>query len=96
LLLNNLRGSTTRAAHFASAIACAFPNGDELTAEGRCDGAIAFAPMGEGGFGYDPVFLVPEMRKTFAQMTAEEKNSISHRGRAMEKFAEKLETYLAK
>jgi XTP/dITP diphosphohydrolase len=96
LLLSNLRGSTTRAAHFASAIACAFPNGDELTAEGRCDGAIAFAPMGEGGFGYDPVFLVPEMRKTFAQMTAEEKNSISHRGRAMEKFAEKLETYLAK
>ena len=67
LLLNNLRGSTTRAAHFASAIACAFPNGDELTAEGRCDGAIAFAPMGEGGFGYDPVFLVPEMRKTFAR-----------------------------
>ena len=96
LLLSNLRGATTRAAHFASAIACAFPNGDELTAEGRCDGAIAFAPMGEGGFGYDPVFLVPEMRKTFAQMTAEEKNSISHRGRAMEKFAEKLETYLAK
>ena len=96
LLLSNLRGSTTRAAHFASAIACAFPNGDELTAEGRCNGAIAFAPMGEGGFGYDPVFLVPEMRKTFAQMTAEEKNSISHRGRAMEKFAEKLETYLAK
>ena len=96
LLLSNLRGSTTRAAHFASAIACAFPNGDELTADGRCDGAIAFAPMGEGGFGYDPVFLVPEMRKTFAQMTAEEKNSISHRGRAMEKFAEKLETYLAK
>ena len=96
LLLNNLRGATTRAAHFASAIACVFPNGDELTAEGRCNGAIAFAPMGEGGFGYDPVFLVPEMRKTFAQMTAEEKNGISHRGRAMEKFVEKLETYLAK
>ena len=96
LLLNNLRGSTTRAAHFACAVACAFPNGDELTAEGRCDGAIAFAPMGEGGFGYDPVFLVPEMRKTFAQMTAEEKSSISHRGRAMEKFVEKLETYLTK
>ena len=96
LLLNNLRGANTRAAHFACAMACAFPNGDELTAEGRCDGAIAFAPMGEGGFGYDPVFLVPEMRKTFAQMTAEEKSGISHRGRAMEKFVEKLETYLAK
>ncbi len=96
LLLNSLRGATTRAAHFACAVACAFPNGDALTAEGRCDGAIAFAPMGEGGFGYDPVFLVPEMRKTFAQMTAEEKSGISHRGRAMEKFVEKLETYLAK
>ena len=96
LLLNNLRGAHTRAAHFACAVACAFPNGDELTAEGRCDGAIAFAPMGEGGFGYDPVFLVPEMRKTFAQMTAEEKSGISHRGRAMEKFVAKLETYLAK
>ena len=96
LLLNSLRGANTRAAHFACAIACAFPNGDELTAEGRCEGAIAFAPMGEGGFGYDPVFLVPELRKTFAQMTAEEKSSISHRGRAMEKFAEKLETYLTK
>ena len=96
LLLNNLRGMGTRAAHFACAVACAFPNGDELTAEGRCDGAIAFAPMGEGGFGYDPVFLVPEKRKTFAQMTAEEKAEISHRGRALEKFVEKLETYLAK
>ena len=49
LLLQNMRGQTTRAAHFACAIACAFPtNGDELTAEGRCDGTIAFAPMGEG------------------------------------------------
>ncbi len=47
LLLQNMRGQTTRAAHFACAIACAFPNGDELTAEGRCDGTIAFAPMGE-------------------------------------------------
>ena len=94
LLLNNLRGAATRAAHFESAIACAFPNGDRLTAEGCCDGAIAFAPMGEGGFGYDPVFLVPDKRKTFAQMTAEEKSEISHRGRAMEKFVEKLAVYL--
>ena len=61
LLLNSLRGQTTRAAHFACAIACAFPNGDTLTAEGRCDGTIAFAPMGDGGFGYDPVFFVPEL-----------------------------------
>ena len=96
LLLNNMRGQTTRAAHFACAIACAFPNGDTLTAEGRCDGTIAFAPMGEGGFGYDPVFFVPEKAKTFGQLTAEEKSAISHRGRALADFAEKLATYLGK
>ena len=96
LLLNSMRGQPTRAAHFACAIACAFPNGDTLTAEGRCDGTIAFAPMGEGGFGYDPVFFVPELKKTFGQLTAEEKSSISHRGRALQAFAAKLETYLGK
>ena len=96
LLLSNLRGQPTRAAHFACAIACAFPNGDTLTAEGRCDGAIAYAPMGEGGFGYDPVFLVPEKAKTFGQLTAEEKSQISHRGKALEAFAAKLETYFGK
>ena len=96
LLLENLRGQTTRAAHFACAIACAFPDGKTLTAEGRCDGAIAFAPLGEGGFGYDPVFLVPEKGKTFGQLTAEEKSEISHRGRALRDFSAKLETYLKK
>ena len=96
LLLSSLRGQTTRAAHFACAIACAFPNGDTLTAEGRCDGTIAFAPMGEGGFGYDPVFFVPELKKTFGQLSAEEKSAISHRGRALADFAEKLATYLKK
>ena len=96
LLLQNMRGQTTRAAHFACAIACAFPNGDELTAEGRCDGSIAFAPMGEGGFGYDPVFFVPEKAKTFGQLTAEEKSAISHRGKALKAFSEKLATYLGK
>ena len=96
LLLQNMRGQPTRAAHFACAIVCAFPNGDTLTAEGRCDGAIAYAPMGEGGFGYDPVFLVPEKAKTFGQLTAEEKSAISHRGKALQAFTAKLETYLGK
>ncbi len=96
LLLNSMRGQTSRAAHFSCAVACAFPNGDTLAAEGRCDGAIAFAPMGEGGFGYDPVFLVPEKGKTFGQLTAEEKSAISHRGRALAAFTEKLGTYLKK
>ena len=77
LLLNALRGQTNRAARFVSVVACAFPNGDTLTAEGRCDGTIAFAPMGTEGFGYDPVFFVPELRKTFAQMDGVEKASIS-------------------
>ena len=94
LLLQNMRGQTTRAAHFACAIACVFPDGKTLTAEGRCDGAVAFAPMGTGGFGYDPVFLVPEKGKTFSQLTEAEKNEISHRGKALRDFAGKLETYL--
>ena len=94
LLLENLRGQTTRTAHFACAIACAFPNGDTLTAEGKVEGTIAFAPMGEGGFGYDPVFFVPGLKKTFSQLTAEEKNAISHRGKALEIFKGKLEEYL--
>ena len=96
LLLRNLRGQTTRAAHFTCAVACAFPDGDTLTAEGRCDGAIAFAPLGEGGFGYDPVFLIPEKGKTFGKLSPEEKSAISHRGKALAAFVEKLGTYLKK
>ena len=94
LLLNSMRGQTTRAAHFTCSIACAFPNGDTLTAEGICQGAIAFAPIGDGGFGYDPVFLLPEKAKTFGQLTPEEKAAVSHRGRALAEFAGKLGTYL--
>ena len=96
LLLGNMRGATNRAAHFHTAIVCAFPNGDTLTAEGDCHGTIAFAPMGDGGFGYDPIFFVPSLRKTFAQLTAEEKNAISHRGIALRAFAEELKEYLEK
>ena len=96
LLLSSLRGAPTRAAHFTCAVACAFPNGDTLTAEGRCDGSIAYAPLGEGGFGYDPVFLLPGTGKTFGQLTQEEKSAVSHRGRALKDFAGKLETYLKK
>ncbi|MBQ0038642.1 MAG: RdgB/HAM1 family non-canonical purine NTP pyrophosphatase [Clostridiales bacterium] len=94
LLLNNMRGATTRAAHFHTSIVCAFPDGDVLEAEGDCHGTIAFAPMGESGFGYDPVFFVPSLRKTFAQLTPEEKNAISHRGNALRAFADKLKEYM--
>ena len=94
ILLENMRGQMTRAAKFVSVITCCFPNGDVLTARGECSGSIAYAPMGEGGFGYDPVFFVPELKKTFAQLSAGEKNAISHRGKALEAFKEKLEEYL--
>ena len=96
LLLQNLRGATNRGAHFHTAIVCCFPNGDVLQADGDCYGTIAFAPRGEGGFGYDPIFNVPSLRKTFAELTAEEKNAISHRGNALRDFAVKLKDYMEK
>ena len=94
LLLANMQGAKTRAAHFTSAIACVFPNGDTLEAQGICPGTIAFAPQGDGGFGYDPVFFLPELRKTYAQLTPEEKAAVSHRGKALEIFDGKLREYL--
>lgn len=94
LLLENMRGQMPRTAKFVSVITCCFPNGDVITARGECPGTIAFAPMGEGGFGYDPVFFLPSLKKTFAQLSPEEKNAISHRGKALEAFRVKLEDYL--
>ena len=89
-----MQGAKTRAAHFTSAIACIFPNGDTIEAEGICPGTIAFAPQGTGGFGYDPVFFLPELRKTYAQLTPEEKAAVSHRGKALAVFDGKLRDYL--
>ena len=96
LLLENLRGQMTRTARFVSVITCCFPNGDVISARGECPGTISYAPMGEGGFGYDPVFFVPGLKKTFAQLSPEEKNAVSHRGKALEQFKTKLEEYLKK
>ena len=96
LLLENMRGQTPRTAKFVSVITCCFPNGDVISVRGECPGTIAFAPMGEGGFGYDPVFFLPGLKKTFAQLTPEEKNAVSHRGKALEAFQVKLEEYLKK
>ena len=94
-VLQKLEGLTgeARGAQFVSAVCCVFPNGDTVTAEGICRGRIADAPRGEGGFGYDPIFLT-ETGKTYAEQTAEEKDAISHRGRALRAFAEKLAAYL--
>lgn len=94
LLLENMRGMLDRRCRFVSCICCCFPGGDTLTARGECHGTLAYAPKGEDGFGYDPVFFVPGLKKTFAQLAPEEKNAISHRGVALEQFAEKLREYL--
>jgi len=96
LLLQNMRGQLDRRCGFVSATCCAFPNGDEVTAMGECRGTLAYAPKGDNGFGYDPIFFVPEKKKTFAELTAEEKNEISHRGKALAAFKEELERYLTK
>ena len=95
LLLENMRGVLDRKCRFVSAITLCMPSGDIVTARGECPGTLAYAPQGENGFGYDPIFFVPEKKKTFAQLTAEEKNAISHRGRALQLFQEKLSAYLA-
>ncbi|HIY20341.1 MAG TPA: RdgB/HAM1 family non-canonical purine NTP pyrophosphatase [Candidatus Flavonifractor merdigallinarum] len=95
LLLENMRGQLDRRCKFVSAICCAFPNGDVVEAWGECPGTLAYAPKGSDGFGYDPIFFLPERKKTFAELTAEEKNAISHRGKALEQFREKLAAYQA-
>ena len=82
LLITNLAGRD-RSAHFCSVIALCLPDGREFTAEGRVDGVILDAERGEGGFGYDPLFFSPELGKTFAEASPDEKNSVSHRGRAL-------------
>lgn len=80
-----------RTARFVCSISCEFPDGREgFTTVGICKGTILREPHGNGGFGYDPLFYYPEFNKTFGEMTAEEKNSISHRSIAMRAFAEKL------
>lgn len=90
LLMDNLRGMLDRRCKFVSCICCCFPDGSRLEARGECPGTVAYAPRGEGGFGYDPIFFVPSLKKTFAQLTAQEKNAVSHRGIALRDFAEKL------
>ena len=89
-----MHGQADRRALFHTTITCAFPNGDVLQDDGEVEGTIAFAPMGENGFGYDPVFFVPDKRKTFAQMTLEERSAISHRGNALRAFKAALADYL--
>lgn len=94
LVLECMKGEMDRSAKFVCCVCCIFPDGDGVGARGECPGLITYAPRGEGGFGYDPVFFVPELKKTFAQLTPEEKNAISHRGKALAEFRERLESYM--
>ena len=92
VLLKNLESvpATRRGGAFVCAIACVFPDGRELTVRGEARGRILESYHGNGGFGYDPLFFYEPLGKTFAELTAEEKNAVSHRGRAIEALAKKL------
>ena len=92
-LLNMLSGvpEKDRTAKFVSAITLVFPGGEILVARGECPGRIIETPIGENGFGYDPLFVPEGYDKTFAQLGAEEKNKISHRAKALEKLERILE-----
>ncbi len=81
-----------RTARFVSTIACVFPDGREFTVRGECEGYIGFELLGDGGFGYDPLFITE--KGCFGQMSAEEKDSISHRAKSAAKFKEKIKEYI--
>lgn len=80
-----------RTAHYVAVVCCVFPNGDVISARSECEGYIGFERIGDGGFGYDPLFRVGD--KSMAQLTAEEKDAISHRGNALRALAVKLTEY---
>lgn len=91
-LIGRLEGvpDEQRTARFVCAIAAVLPGGRELTVRGTIEGRIGYEEKGENGFGYDPIFYVPELSKTTAELTEEEKNRISHRGRALRLMKEEL------
>lgn len=88
-LLQEVEGDG-RSARFVCVIACAFPDGDTITCRGVVEGQIGYEQKGENGFGYDPIFYVPELGCTTAELPPEEKNKISHRGRALTAMYERL------
>ena len=87
-LLANLKDvpAGSRAAKFVCVITCLWPDGRKIVARGECPGVITHEVHGENGFGYDPVFFLPELGKTYAELTPAEKNAISHRARALQAF----------
>ncbi len=80
------------ARHYTCAICCILPNGEKIEIEEICEGTIGYAFIGDGGFGYDPIFMQGD--KTFAQLSAEEKDKVSHRGKALRALKTKLEAYM--
>ena len=93
-LLKKLEGvpEEKRTARFVSVVCVCFPDGRKLTVDGKCEGKIGFEKHGDNGFGYDPVFMVG--KKSFAELSADEKDKISHRGNALRKLAQVLPEYL--
>ena len=94
-LLEKMKDAEQRSARFVSCICCTLPNGDVIRSRGECEGSILYGPRGENGFGYDPVFLVRETGCSMAELTAQEKNRISHRAAALRGFKEELREYNA-
>ncbi len=94
LILEKLKSvpEEKRGAHYTCAVTCVFPSGDEIQVEGYCYGKIAYEPDGDGGFGYDPIFLYNGV--SFGQVSAEEKDKVSHRGNALRMFKAELLRYL--
>jgi len=93
-LLDEMKGHTNRQAAFECVISLAVPTGAALTYEGRCEGLIAEEPSGDGGFGYDPVFYYPPLKKTFGELSREDKSRISHRGKAMGELKDEFDKVL--
>ena len=89
-LLQKMEGVEDRSARFVCCICCTFPDGSVIRSRGECEGEILFAPKGQNGFGYDPVFHPLCLDKGMAELTPEEKNAISHRGKALRAFLEEL------
>ena len=92
-LLKKLGDEKDRSARFVCAICCTFPNGDVITSYGEFEGDILYGPRGENGFGYDPIFQPDGYDISSAEMTPEQKNAVSHRGKAMREFIQKLKEY---
>ena len=93
-LLDQMKGVTDRKASFVCVVSIAIPTGPALTYEAQCDGLITEAPSGESGFGYDPVFFYPPKNKTFAKLSADEKNEISHRGKVFLEIQSEMDKVL--